>query len=227
MINLCLVVIATQFSETKKRETERMWAERQRYSSSATLTSGAGDQPGSCYDEILRYVAHLVRVARRRLLTLWRRRRCFSRRRRRRRRRRRQRRQTVEGADDDDDADPEAVDGHRNHVVSASRRLLRFDTQSPSDTTHCRRDDVRLNGCSKITSAEYLAPSSIIRPISGQLTTFDYTARVVTKDDGVDERKCCCCSAKGGVSRVHCICICLVSFYLNVGCFLWYAIEIC
>ena len=34
MINLCLVVIATQFSETKKRETERMLAERRRFSRS-------------------------------------------------------------------------------------------------------------------------------------------------------------------------------------------------
>ena len=30
MINLCLVVIATQFSETKKRELERMRQERAR-----------------------------------------------------------------------------------------------------------------------------------------------------------------------------------------------------
>ena len=30
MINLCLVVIATQFSETKKRELERMKQERER-----------------------------------------------------------------------------------------------------------------------------------------------------------------------------------------------------
>ncbi|RWS27056.1 hypothetical protein B4U80_07638 [Leptotrombidium deliense] len=31
MINLCLVVIATQFSETKKREMERMRQERARF----------------------------------------------------------------------------------------------------------------------------------------------------------------------------------------------------
>ena len=39
MINLCLVVIATQFSETKKRETAKMKAEREKFSSSSTLSS--------------------------------------------------------------------------------------------------------------------------------------------------------------------------------------------
>ena len=46
LINLCLVVIATQFSETKKREMARMLAERKRFqtSSSSTLASRC---PGS------------------------------------------------------------------------------------------------------------------------------------------------------------------------------------
>ena len=39
MINLCLVVIATQFSETKKRETAKMKAERAEFSSSGSLNS--------------------------------------------------------------------------------------------------------------------------------------------------------------------------------------------
>lgn len=65
MINLCLVVIATQFSETKKREMERMKLERARYHSSSTLASGS-DQPG-CYAEILKYIAHLARKAKRRI----------------------------------------------------------------------------------------------------------------------------------------------------------------
>ena len=39
MINLCLVVIATQFSETKKRETAKMKAERAKFTSSSTLSS--------------------------------------------------------------------------------------------------------------------------------------------------------------------------------------------
>ena len=63
MINLCLVVIATQFSETKKRETERMIQERKRFHSSSTLASNS--EPGGCYDEILKYIAHLYRRAKR------------------------------------------------------------------------------------------------------------------------------------------------------------------
>lgn len=40
MINLCLVVIATQFAETKRRETERMLEERRRMRRSlGSLTS--------------------------------------------------------------------------------------------------------------------------------------------------------------------------------------------
>ena len=39
MINLCLVVIATQFSETKKRETAKMKAEREKFSSTSTLST--------------------------------------------------------------------------------------------------------------------------------------------------------------------------------------------
>lgn len=63
MINLCLVVIATQFSETKKRETERMMQERKRFQSSSTLASIG--EPGGCYDEILKYIAHLYRRTKR------------------------------------------------------------------------------------------------------------------------------------------------------------------
>lgn len=69
MINLCLVVIATQFSETKKRETERMLQERKRYQSSSTLASNS--EPSSCYNEILKYLAHLYRRAKRKLLKLY------------------------------------------------------------------------------------------------------------------------------------------------------------
>lgn len=63
MINLCLVVIATQFSETKKREMERMLQERQRFHSSSTLMSN--QELGGCYDEIIRYIAHVGRRVRR------------------------------------------------------------------------------------------------------------------------------------------------------------------
>ena len=69
MINLCLVVIATQFSETKKRETERMLAERRRFSrSSSTLLS---DEPGSCWEETVKYLERLSKHAHKRLHILW------------------------------------------------------------------------------------------------------------------------------------------------------------
>ncbi|CAC5424663.1 CACNA1G [Mytilus coruscus] len=69
MINLCLVVIATQFSETKKRETERMMQERKRFQSSSTLASNS--EPGGCYAEILKYVAHLGRRAKRKIFKMY------------------------------------------------------------------------------------------------------------------------------------------------------------
>jgi hypothetical protein len=55
MINLCLVVIATQFSETKKREMERMRLERERFRSTSTLASSTNNsEPTSCYAEIVK-----------------------------------------------------------------------------------------------------------------------------------------------------------------------------
>lgn len=69
MINLCLVVIATQFSETKKRETERMIAERRRFSrSTSTLLSDSANEPGSCWEELLKYIGHLIRKSKRRIV---------------------------------------------------------------------------------------------------------------------------------------------------------------
>lgn len=69
MINLCLVVIATQFSETKKREMERMRLERARFQSSSTLASSTNNsEPTSCYAEIVKYIAHLWRRTKRRTL---------------------------------------------------------------------------------------------------------------------------------------------------------------
>ncbi|KAJ0177332.1 hypothetical protein K1T71_007341 [Dendrolimus kikuchii] len=68
MINLCLVVIATQFSETKKREMERMRAERARFTSTSTLASSTNNsEPATCYAEIVKYIAHLWRRFKRRL----------------------------------------------------------------------------------------------------------------------------------------------------------------
>jgi hypothetical protein len=69
MINLCLVVIATQFSETKKRETERMLSERRRFSrSSSTLLS---DEPGSCWEETIKYFERSWKHAYKYLTILW------------------------------------------------------------------------------------------------------------------------------------------------------------
>lgn len=69
MINLCLVVIATQFSETKKREMERMRLERARFQSSSTLASSTNNsEPTSCYAEIVKYIAHLWRRNKRRII---------------------------------------------------------------------------------------------------------------------------------------------------------------
>ncbi|XP_053202085.1 voltage-dependent T-type calcium channel subunit alpha-1G-like isoform X3 [Panonychus citri] len=67
MINLCLVVIATQFSETKKREMERMRQERARLQSNSSLVSGSGSEPTNCYDAIIKYLAHLGRRAKRKV----------------------------------------------------------------------------------------------------------------------------------------------------------------
>ncbi|XP_015715932.1 voltage-dependent T-type calcium channel subunit alpha-1I [Coturnix japonica] len=69
MINLCLVVIATQFSETKQRENQLMQEQRARYLSSSTVASYM--EPGDCYEEIFQYVCHIMRKAKRRTLGLY------------------------------------------------------------------------------------------------------------------------------------------------------------
>ncbi|NXC06954.1 CAC1I protein, partial [Orthonyx spaldingii] len=69
MINLCLVVIATQFSETKQREHQLMQEQRVRYLSSSTVASYM--EPGDCYEEIFQYVCHILRKAKRRTLGLY------------------------------------------------------------------------------------------------------------------------------------------------------------
>ncbi|XP_067224756.1 voltage-dependent T-type calcium channel subunit alpha-1G isoform X6 [Chanodichthys erythropterus] len=60
MINLCLVVIATQFSETKQRESQLMKEQRVRFRSNAS-TLNSFSEPGSCYDELLKYLVHIIR----------------------------------------------------------------------------------------------------------------------------------------------------------------------
>ncbi|KAJ8251548.1 hypothetical protein GJAV_G00222530 [Gymnothorax javanicus] len=69
MINLCLVVIATQFSETKQREHQLMQEQRAQCLSSSTLASMT--EPGDCYEEIFQYVCHVLRKARRRSAALY------------------------------------------------------------------------------------------------------------------------------------------------------------
>lgn len=65
MINLCLVVIATQFSETKQRVNKLMKDQRVCYQSNdSTLASYS--EPGTCYEEMLRYISHLYRKVKRR-----------------------------------------------------------------------------------------------------------------------------------------------------------------
>ncbi|XP_035389090.1 voltage-dependent T-type calcium channel subunit alpha-1G isoform X11 [Electrophorus electricus] len=66
MINLCLVVIATQFSETKQRESQLMKEQRVRFMSNAS-TLASFSEPGSCYDELLKYLVYIVRKGARQL----------------------------------------------------------------------------------------------------------------------------------------------------------------
>nr|XP_043884115.1 voltage-dependent T-type calcium channel subunit alpha-1I-like [Solea senegalensis] len=67
MINLCLVVIATQFSETKQREHQLMQEQRAQFSSSSTLAS----EPGDCYEAVFQLVCHLLRKAKRQTITFF------------------------------------------------------------------------------------------------------------------------------------------------------------
>ncbi|XP_044838994.1 voltage-dependent T-type calcium channel subunit alpha-1G-like [Mauremys mutica] len=67
MINLCLVVIATQFSETKQRESQLMKEQRVRYLSNAS-TLASFSEPGSCYDELLKYLVYVARKASKQLV---------------------------------------------------------------------------------------------------------------------------------------------------------------
>uniref|UniRef100_A0A914YAF4 Ion transport domain-containing protein n=1 Tax=Panagrolaimus superbus TaxID=310955 RepID=A0A914YAF4_9BILA len=79
MINLCLVVIATQFAETKRRETERIRQERKRMQSCASLTSSeqganASSKNGgndSVYAALVKVIAHFSRRGKRYLIKKW------------------------------------------------------------------------------------------------------------------------------------------------------------
>lgn len=74
MINLCLVVIATQFSATKKREMERMRQERMKFSSSSTLT--ATSESTNCYTVIVKSIAKCLRRAKISFINALKRRKC-------------------------------------------------------------------------------------------------------------------------------------------------------
>lgn len=62
------MVIATQFSETKKREMERMKIERALGRSSSTLTSTNASEPSGCYNQLFKYIAHIGRKTKRKML---------------------------------------------------------------------------------------------------------------------------------------------------------------
>uniref|UniRef100_A0A0N4ZXQ5 Voltage-dependent T-type calcium channel subunit alpha n=1 Tax=Parastrongyloides trichosuri TaxID=131310 RepID=A0A0N4ZXQ5_PARTI len=77
MINLCLVVIATQFAETKRRETERMLQERKRLSSyngseTEKTSQGREEQGGdSVYAALVRFISHSARRIKRHFRKQW------------------------------------------------------------------------------------------------------------------------------------------------------------
>ena len=62
MINIFLVVIANQFSETKDREIKNMISERLKHShSTSSLNSLSVTNPGSCWEEFLKLIVRFVR----------------------------------------------------------------------------------------------------------------------------------------------------------------------
>jgi len=142
MINLCLVVIATQFSETKRRETERMLAERaqrahhkrgSQSNSSITTSSGGGGglDVGGCYVELVHYVEYLVGTARRRLARFVRRR----------RRRRRAAAQLAAAAADRPPPTLASADSSPRRRRRRRRRCRRDLDRRPSDAPAADDDD--------------------------------------------------------------------------------------
>ena len=66
MTNLCLVVITSQFQETKQRETDLLRISRLRSRASVSTVSSSLVQHG-CYTQILHYIEHLCRRLKRRV----------------------------------------------------------------------------------------------------------------------------------------------------------------
>uniref|UniRef100_A0A6Q2XVF4 Voltage-dependent T-type calcium channel subunit alpha n=1 Tax=Esox lucius TaxID=8010 RepID=A0A6Q2XVF4_ESOLU len=62
MINLCLVVVASQFSETKQREHQLMEEQRAQANSCSTL-DGLTEPSASCYESVFQLVLHVLRKA--------------------------------------------------------------------------------------------------------------------------------------------------------------------
>lgn len=67
MTNLCLVVITTQFQETKQRENALLRASRRREGTSTSTIASSRYGKDGCWVEILRYVEHLIRRFKRKL----------------------------------------------------------------------------------------------------------------------------------------------------------------
>uniref|UniRef100_A0A6Q2YKZ9 Voltage-dependent T-type calcium channel subunit alpha n=1 Tax=Esox lucius TaxID=8010 RepID=A0A6Q2YKZ9_ESOLU len=86
MINLCLVVVASQFSETKQREHQLMEEQRAQANSCSTL-DGLTEPSASCYESVFQLVLHVLRKACRYASVAWRRGQNTITRRKRRRRR--------------------------------------------------------------------------------------------------------------------------------------------
>uniref|UniRef100_A0A6Q2XVN0 Voltage-dependent T-type calcium channel subunit alpha n=1 Tax=Esox lucius TaxID=8010 RepID=A0A6Q2XVN0_ESOLU len=72
MINLCLVVVASQFSETKQREHQLMEEQRAQANSCSTL-DGLTEPSASCYESVFQLVLHVLRKACRYASVAWRR----------------------------------------------------------------------------------------------------------------------------------------------------------
>lgn len=66
MTNLCLVVITTQFQETKQRENELLRASRRREGTSTSTIASSRYGKDGCWIEILKYIEHLFKRLKRR-----------------------------------------------------------------------------------------------------------------------------------------------------------------
>ena len=201
MINLCLVVIATQFSETKKREMEKMLTERRRlrqqHSSSSTLASSSVDlQPGDCYEEMLKYVGHLARKSRRHLRRFARRRQLAAAAR---------RQANTEGTEGDaETTDASAV------VVCSSRQKSSLETR-PLRVSVCEVDNAAENdetrrlsrdraSCVSLSSTSARRPSSLqidsssnnssLRNSPAFASVVSLVSRASSSTPTVDSRKC-------------------------------------